>query len=106
MAFRVTQLCSSECHLVILQLLKSSAAGSCDVCCTRRVDKLSLAYGRLDRISAQFLVLILHAVRNDAVDFLAIVPSPPQLIIQLYTFSTGERARVRGKNPVLSGSSY
>jgi len=70
------------------------------------VDKLSLAYGRLDRISAQFLVLILHAVRNDAVDFLAIVPSPPQLIIQLDTFSTGERARVRGKNPVLSGSSY
>jgi|GEM_PF-4371093 len=32
---------------------------------------------------------ILHAVRNDGVDFLAIVPSPPQLIFQLYTFSTG-----------------
>ena len=40
---------------------------------------------------------ILQAVRNEAVDFLAIVPSPPQLIFQLYTFSTGERARVRGK---------
>jgi len=31
------------------------------------------------------------------VDFLAIVPSPPQLIFPLYRFSTGERARVRGK---------
>jgi len=49
---------------------------------------------------------ILHAARNEAVDFLAIVPSPPQLIFQLYTFSTGERARVRGKNQLLSGSSY
>ena len=50
--------------------------------------------------------LILHAVRNEAVDFLAIVPSPPHLIFQLYTFSTGERARVRGKYPLFSGSSY
>jgi len=33
--------------------------------------------------------LMLHAVRNDAVDFLAIVPSPPQLIFQLDGFSTG-----------------
>jgi len=41
--------------------------------------------------------IILHAVRNEAVDFLVIVPSPPQLIFQLYTFSTGERVRVRGK---------
>jgi len=49
---------------------------------------------------------ILHAVRNDGVDFLAIVPSPPQLIFQLDTFSTGERARVRGKNSLFSGSSY
>ena len=40
---------------------------------------------------------ILHAVRNVAVDFLAIVPSPPQWIFQLHTFSTGERARVRGE---------
>ena len=40
---------------------------------------------------------ILHAVRNVAVDFLAIVPSPLQWIFQLHTFSTGERARVRGK---------
>jgi len=40
------------------------------------------------------------------VDFLAIVPSPPQLIFKLDTFSTGERARVRGKNPLFSGSSY
>gem|GEM_PF-1683405 len=44
---------------------------------------------------------ILHAVRNLAVEFLAIVPSPPQLIFQLYTSSTGERARVRGKNPLI-----
>jgi len=42
-------------------------------------------------------VVILHAVRNEAVDSLAIVPSPPKLIFQLDTFSTGERARVRGK---------
>jgi len=49
---------------------------------------------------------IFRAVRNDAVDFPAIVPSPPQLIFQLYTFSTGKRARVRGKNPLFSGSSY
>jgi len=41
--------------------------------------------------------LILHAVRDDAVDCLAIVPSPSQLIFQLDTFYTGERARVRGK---------
>jgi len=34
-------------------------------------------------------VHILHAVGIEAVDFLAIVPSPPQLIFQLYTFSTG-----------------
>jgi len=27
------------------------------------------------------------------------------LIFQLYTFSTGERARVRGKNSLFSGSS-
>jgi len=33
--------------------------------------------------------LILHPVRNDAVDCLAIVPSPPQLIFQLDGFSTG-----------------
>jgi len=39
------------------------------------------------------------------VDFLEIVPSPPQLIFQLYTFSTGERVRVRGNNPLFSGSS-
>jgi len=32
--------------------------------------------------------IILHAVRNEAVAFLAIVPSPPQLIFQLDTFST------------------
>jgi len=32
---------------------------------------------------------ILHAVKNEAVDFLAIVPSPPQLIFHLDTFSTG-----------------
>jgi|GEM_PF-4616293 len=32
----------------------------------------------------------LQAVRNGTVDFLAIVPSPPQSIFQLYTFSTGE----------------
>jgi len=51
-------------------------------------------------------VAILHAVRNEAVDFLAIVPSPPQLIFQLYTFSTGERARVRGENQLFSGSSF
>jgi len=38
--------------------------------------------------SASFEV-ILHTVRNEAVDFLAIVPSPPQLIFQQYTFSTG-----------------
>ena len=49
---------------------------------------------------------ILHVIRNEAVDFLAIVPSPPQLIFQLDTFSTGERARVRGKYEVFSGSSY
>jgi len=42
-------------------------------------------------------VFIIHAARNDAVDLLAIVPFPPQLIFQLYTFSTGERARVRGE---------
>ena len=34
-------------------------------------------------------LFILHAARNDAMDFLAIVPSPPQLIFQLDTFSTG-----------------
>jgi len=38
--------------------------------------------------------------------FFAIVPSPPQLIFQLDTFSTGEGARVRGKNQLFSGSSY
>jgi len=27
------------------------------------------------------------------------------LIFKIYTFSTGERARVRGKNPLFSGSS-
>jgi len=47
-----------------------------------------------------------HAVRNEAVDFLAIVPSPPQLVFQLYTISTGERARVRGKHQLFSGSEY
>ncbi len=31
----------------------------------------------------------LHAVKNDAVDFLAIVPSPPQSIFQLHKFSSG-----------------
>ena len=36
-----------------------------------------------------FSINIPHAVRNDVVDFLAIVPSPPQLILQLYTVSTG-----------------
>jgi len=41
--------------------------------------------------------VIRHALRNQAVDFLATVPSPPQLIFQLDTFSTGERARVRGR---------
>jgi len=35
-----------------------------------------------------------------------IVPSPPQLIFQLDTFSTGERARVRGKNPLFSDATY
>jgi len=29
--------------------------------------------------------------------FLRLSPLPPQLIFQLYTFSTGERARVRGR---------
>ena|GEM_PF-781695 len=51
-------------------------------------------------------IILLHAVRNHAVDFLATVPSPPQLIFQLDTFSTGERARVRGKNPLFSDASY
>ena len=46
-------------------------------------------------------LFILHTVRNDAVDFLAIVPSPPQLIFPLDTFSTGERARVRGKECIV-----
>jgi len=49
---------------------------------------------------------MLHAVRNKSVDFLAIVPPPPLLIFQLDAFSTGERARVRGENPLFSGSSY
>ena len=60
----------------------------------------------LQMVMKQRTSTILHAVRNGAVDFLAIVPSPPQLIFQLDTFSTGERARVRGKNPLFSGSSY
>ena len=40
-------------------------------------------------VSDRFFINTPHAVRNDVVDFLAIVPSPPQLILQLYTVSTG-----------------
>ena len=43
------------------------------------------------------LRIILHAVRNDAVDFLAIVPSPPQLIFQRCTFSTGGEGKGEGE---------
>jgi len=37
------------------------------------------------------------SAQGNALGNLAIVPSPPQLIFQFDTFSTGERARVRGR---------
>jgi len=68
--------------------------------------KRSPAFQKAGLPDARSGTIILHAVRNDAVDFLAIVPSPPPLIFKFYTFPTGERARVRGKNQLFSGSSY